>query len=112
MNKLMKLTSILICVVAATAFLLARRSAARRPLAAWGRWGQLGRKQFGVLFVGREKFAESVGRHLDGIPTHGKHRVTDAFRAGLHSVFRIVKSRARDFRSFEYSRTKLYLVAG
>lgn len=108
----MKRTSILTRVVAATAFLLARRSAARRRLAARGRWGQLGRKQFGGLFVGREKFAESVGRHLGGIPAHGKHRVTDAFRAGLHSVFRTVKSRARDFRCFEYSRPKLYLVAG
>ena len=72
----------------------------------------LGRKKFGALFVEMEKFAESVERHMAGILAHWKHGLTNAFMEGLNSVFSAVKRRARGFRSFEYLRTMLYLVAG
>ena len=64
------------------------------------------------MFEAMEKFAESVERHLGGILAHWKHGVTNAFMEGLNSVFSAVKRRARGFRSFEYLRTMLYLVAG
>jgi transposase len=75
---------------------LERAGAARRRREAWCRWGRLGRKKFGALFVEMVKFAESVQRHLEG----------------LNSVFSAVQRRARGFRSFEYLRPMLYLVAG
>jgi transposase len=94
------------------AYRLENASAARRRLEAWCRWVRLGRKKFGALFVEMEKFAESVERHWDGILAHWKHGLTNAFMEGLNSVFSAVKRRARGFRSFEYLRTMLYLVAG
>lgn len=94
------------------AYRLPHASQARRRLLAWCRWVRLGRKQFGTLFVEMEKFATSVERHLAGILAHWKHGVTNAFMEGLNTVFSAVKRRARGFRSFEYLRTVLYLVAG
>ncbi|MBI5774937.1 MAG: ISL3 family transposase [Verrucomicrobia bacterium] len=94
------------------AYRLEHAGAARRRLEAWCRWVRSGRQKFGALFVEMVKFAESVERHLEGILAHWKHRVTNAFMEGLNSVFSAVKRRARGFRSFEYLRTMLYLVAG
>ena len=91
---------------------LASVSAARWRLAAWWRWVRLGRKQLEALFVEMEKFAAAVERHRDGILAPWQHRLTKAFRAGWNRVFRAVKRRARGFRSFEYRRPRLYLVAG
>lgn len=94
------------------AYRLPSASAARRRLAAWCRWVRLGRQKFGALFTEMEKFAASVERHLEGILAHWRHGLTNAFMEGLNSVFSAVKRRARGFRSFEYLRTMLYLVAG
>lgn len=91
---------------------LERAGAARRRMEAWCRWGRQGRRKFGALFVEMVKFAESVQRHLEGILAHWKHGVTKAFLEGLNSVFSAVKRRTRGFRSFEYLRPMLYLVAG
>lgn len=87
-------------------------SAARRRLEAWCRWVRRGHRKFGALFVEMEKFAQSVERHLEGILAHWNHGLTNAFMEGLNSVFSAVKRRSRGFRSFEYLRTMLYLVAG
>ena len=57
------------------------------------------------------KFAESVEKHLAGILSHWKHRITNAFMEGLNSVFSAVKRRSGGFRSLVYLRTMLYFVA-
>ena len=94
------------------AYRLDSAGAARRRRLAWGRWVRRGRQKLGALFGEMEKFAESVERHWGGILAHWKHGLTNAFLEGLNSVFSAVKRRARGFRSFEYLRTMLYLVAG
>ncbi len=94
------------------AYRLPYASAARRRLQAWCRWGRQGRQKFGALLVEMEKFADSGERHLEGILAHWKHGATNAFMKGRNSVFSAVKRRGRGFRSFEYLRTLLYLVAG
>jgi hypothetical protein len=43
-----------------------------------------------------EKFAGSVEKHMAGILTHWKHRITNAFMEGLNSVFSTVKPRSKD----------------
>lgn len=81
-------------------------------LLAWCRWVRQGHRQFGALFEAMVKFAASGERPLEGILAHWKHGLTNAFLEGLNTVFSAVKRRALGFRTFEYLRTKLYLVAG
>jgi hypothetical protein len=71
----------------------------------------MGSRRFGALFTEMEKFAGSVEKHMAGILTHWKHRITNAFMEGLNSVFSTVKPRSSGFRSIEYLTTMLYFVA-
>jgi len=87
-------------------------AAARRRLRAWCRWVHGAARRFGGLWTAMVKFADSVEQHIEGIVAHWRNRLTTAFLEGLNSVFSAVKRRARGFRTFEYLRTMLYLVAG
>jgi hypothetical protein len=84
---------------------------AKSRLKAWCRWARMGSRRFGALFTEMEKFAGSVVKHMAGILTHWKHRITNAFTEGLNSVFNTVKPRSSGFRSIEYLTTMLYFVA-
>ena len=53
-----------------------------------------------------------VLRHLDGIMEHWNGKLTNAYMAGLSSVFSATKRKARGYRSSEYLICMLYVVAG
>jgi transposase len=85
---------------------------ARRRLQARYRWVRMGVERFGALFRDMARIVELVEGHMGGILAHCKRGITNAFLEGRNSVFGAVKRRSRGFRSPEYLKTMLYLVAG
>lgn len=53
------------------------------------------------------KVAKMLKRHLDGLFSYFKHRITNAVSEGLNSKIQSIKSAARGFRNFENYRTSI-----
>ena len=91
----------------------ATATVARQRLRVWCRWVRwVARQQPKNLLRSMVKVADLVEKHLAGILAHWKWGVTNAFMAGLNSVFSATKRKARGYRSTTHLITMLYFVAG
>lgn len=77
-----------------------------KDLLAW--WcGWVGRSRIPEM----KKVARSVREHWDGIVAYLQTRITNGAAEALNGIIQTVKRKSRGFRSFEYFRTMIYLVA-
>lgn len=56
--------------------------------------------------------AKTLKRHLTGMLTYVKHRITNATTEGLNSKIQSIKANARGFRNFEYYRIAILFHCG
>ncbi len=56
--------------------------------------------------------AKTLKRHLPGLLTYGKHRITNAVAEGMNSKIQMIKSNARGYRNFEKYRTAILFHCG
>lgn len=56
--------------------------------------------------------ADTLNRHLEGMLTYFKHRITNASAEGLNSLIQLIKSAARGFRNFANYRTTILFYLG
>jgi len=58
------------------------------------------------------KVAKMIKRHLDGLLSYFRHRVTNAVSEGLNSKIQSLKASARGLRNFENYRTRILFFCG
>ncbi|YCM43818.1 ISL3 family transposase [Verrucomicrobiaceae bacterium 227] len=58
------------------------------------------------------KVAKMLKRHLDGLMSYFKHRISNAVSEGLNSKIQSIKASARGFRSFENFRNRILFSCG
>ena len=58
------------------------------------------------------KVAKMLKRHLDGLMSYFRHRISNAVSEGLNSKIQAIKSSARGFRSFENYRNRILFSCG
>ena len=58
------------------------------------------------------KVAKMLKRHLDGLMSYFRHRISNAVSEGLNSKIQSIKSSARGFRNFENYRNRLLFTCG
>lgn len=56
--------------------------------------------------------ADTLKRHLEGMLTYFKHRITNASAEGLNSLIQLIKSAARGFRNFANYRATILFYLG
>lgn len=57
-------------------------------------------------------FARSLKKHWDGIVRWFKTKLTNGILEGLNSIVQAAKARARGYRSIDYFKVMIYMVAG
>jgi transposase len=58
------------------------------------------------------KTAKTLKRHLEGLLTYIRHRITNAVTEGLNSKIQMLKSNARGFRNFAHYRVSILFHCG
>lgn len=58
------------------------------------------------------KVAEMFQRHLDGLLSYFRHKITNAIAEGFNSRIQAIKSAARGFRAFDNYRTRILFFCG
>ena len=58
------------------------------------------------------KVAKMLKRHLDGLMSYFRHRISNAVSEGLNSKIQSIKASARGFRSFENFRNRILFSCG
>jgi len=58
------------------------------------------------------KVAKMLKRHLDGLMSYFRHRISNAVSEGLNSKIQSIKSSARGFRNFENYRNRILFSCG
>ena len=58
------------------------------------------------------KVAKMLKRHLDGLMSYFRHRISNAVSEGLNSKIQSIKSSARGFRNFENYRNRILFCCG
>ena len=58
------------------------------------------------------KVAKTLRRHLDGLLSYFRHRITNAAAEGFNSRIQAIKSAARGFRDFQNYRTRILFFCG
>ena len=58
------------------------------------------------------KVAKMLKRHLDGLMSYFRHRISNAVSEGLNSKIQSIKSSARGFRNFENYRNRILFTCG
>jgi transposase len=53
-----------------------------------------------------------IQRHLSGVMTYFKHRITNAASEGMNSTIQLLKQRARGFRNFANFRVAILFHCG
>ncbi|HEX03604.1 MAG TPA: ISL3 family transposase, partial [Bacteroidetes bacterium] len=56
--------------------------------------------------------AYTIKRHWDGILRFTESKITNGILEGINSKVQIARNKARGYRSIEYFKTIIYLVAG
>ena len=59
-----------------------------------------------------KKVAKMLKKHLEGLLSYFRHRVTNATNEGFNSRIQSLKSAARGFRSFPHYRTRILFYCG
>lgn len=79
--------------------------AAERDLKWWCGW--VGRSKIPEM----KKAARTIRAHWDGVVAYLRTRVTNGAAEALNGIIQTVKRKSRGFRTFEYFRAMIYLVA-
>ena len=58
------------------------------------------------------KVAKMLKRHLGGLLSYFRHRITNSVSEGLNSKIQSIKASARGFRNFENYRTRILFLCG
>jgi transposase len=58
------------------------------------------------------KVAKIFRRHVDGLLSYFRHRITNATSEGFNSRIQAIKSAARGFRDFKNYRTRILFFCG